>query len=291
MAAHLEKDAVTGTSTTGHEWDGIKELNTPLPKWWLQLFYITIIWSFAYFVVYPSWPLVSSYTKGVFGWSSRAAVEEDLAALRKRRGEQAAALEKASLDDIRKSPDMSRIALAQGKAAFGDNCAPCHGNGGVGGKGYPNLIDDEWIWGGKLDDIHTTITNGIRWTANNDTRLSDMVGFVKQGMLKKDEADAAIEYVRSIAKLDVAQGADLAKGKKVFADTCSSCHGDDGKGKPEVGAPDLTDAIWLFGSDRQSMTETVYNGRAGVMPAWTGRLDPVTIKALTVYVHTLGGGK
>lgn len=291
MSAHLEKDAVTGTSTTGHEWDGIKELNTPLPKWWLQVFYATIIWSFGYFIVYPSWPLVNGYLPGVFGYSSRAEVAKDLADLKVRRGAQAAALEKASLEDIRKNPDMTRIALAQGKAAFGDNCAPCHGLGGVGGNGYPNLIDDDWLWGGKLEDIHKTVTNGARWSADNDTRLGDMVGFVKQGMLKKDEADAAVEYVRSIAKLDVASGADLAKGKKVFADNCASCHGDDGKGKPEVGAPNLTDAIWLFGSDRKTMTETVYNGRSGVMPAWTGRLDPVTIKALTVYVHSLGGGK
>jgi len=291
MSAHLEKDAVTGTATTGHEWDGIKELNTPLPKWWLQVFYATIIWSFGYFIVYPSWPLINGHLPGLFGYSSRAEVVKDLADLKVRRGAQATALEKASLEDILKSPDMSRIALAQGKAAFGDNCAPCHGLGGVGGKGYPNLIDDDWLWGGKLDDIHTTLVNGARWTGNDETRLSDMVGFVKQGLLKSDEADASIEYVRSLAKLDVAQGADLAKGKKVFADNCASCHGDDGKGKQEVGAPNLTDAIWLFGSDRKSMTETVYNGRMGVMPAWGNRLDPVTIKSLTVYVHSLGGGK
>jgi cytochrome c oxidase cbb3-type subunit 3 len=291
MSAQIEKDSVTGTSTTGHEWDGIKELNTPLPKWWLQVFYATIIWSIGYFVVYPSWPTINGYLPGLFGYSSRAEVARDLEELKARRGAQAAALEKASLDDIRRTPDLARIAVAQGKAAFGDNCAPCHGAGGGGAKGYPNLIDDEWLWGGTLADIAKTITHGVRWTGDNDTRLSDMMGFVKQGLLKKDEADAAIEYVRSLANLDVDRSADLAKGKKVFAESCASCHGDDAKGKAEVGAPNLTDAIWLFGSDRASMTETVHNGRAGVMPAWGSRLDPATVKALTVYVHSLGGGK
>lgn len=291
MAQHGEKDAITGISTTGHEWDGIKELNTPLPKWWLQMFYACIIWSIGYCIVYPSWPLVSSYTTGLFGYSTRASLLQDMDDLKKKRGAQAAGLEKASLDEIRANPEMLRIALAQGKAAFGDNCTPCHGVGGVGGKGYPNLIDDDWLWGGSLAEISKTITVGARWSGHNDTRLSEMLGFVRQGMLKSDEAATVVEFVRSLAGLDVAQGADLAKGKKLFADNCASCHGDDAKGKLDVGAPNLSDAIWLFGSDRKSMLDVVSNGRAGVMPAWAGRLDPTTIKALTLYVHTLGGGK
>lgn len=291
MAANQERDAITGTATTGHEWDGIKELNTPLPRWWINVFYATILWSVGYWIVYPAWPLISSHTTGVFGYSSRADVAQELVDLKTKRGAQAAGLEKASLDDIKKSPDLSRIALAQGKAAFGDNCVPCHGVGGVGAKGYPNLVDDEWIWGGSLAEVEQTIQHGIRSTNDKDTRIGDMMAFGKQGILKKDEIEAVVDYARSLAKLDVAKTSDLAKGKELYATNCESCHGPDAKGNKDMGAPNLTDAIWLYGSDRASMIETVTNGRAGVMPAWTGRLDAVTIKSLTVYVNSLGGGK
>lgn len=292
MAAQHEKDAVTGTTTTGHEWDGIKELNTPLPRWWINVFYATIVWSIGYWIVYPAWPLVSSYTSGLFGYSSRAAVVQELNDLKVRRGEQAAALVNATLDDIRKSPEMSRIAMAQGKAAFGDNCVPCHGMGGVGAKGYPNLIDDEWLWGGTPAEIEQTIKHGVRSTTDDDTHAGEMLAFGKTGILNREEIGNVVDYVRSLAKLDQkAAPEQLAKGKELYTTNCESCHGPAGHGNKELGAPNLTDAIWLYGDDRPAMIETVTNGRAGVMPAWTGRLDPVTIKALTLYVHSLGGGK
>ncbi len=291
MAEVHERDVVTGTTTTGHEWDGIKELNTPLPKWWINMFYLTILWSIGYWIVYPAWPLVSSYTTGLFGYSSRAELAQEMADLKAKRGAQAAGLEKASLEEIQKSPELSRIALAQGKAAFGDNCVPCHGVGGAGTKGYPTLADDEWLWGGSLADIQQTIQHGIRWTPDDKTRIGDMMAFGKQGLLKKDEVDTVVEYVRSLAKLDVDPKANLAKGKELFETNCASCHGDAGKGNRDMGAPNLTDSVWLYGSDRPAMYNTVYNGRQGAMPAWAGRLDPVTIKSLTLYVHSLGGGK
>jgi cytochrome c oxidase cbb3-type subunit 3 len=288
---HSDVDRLTGTSTTGHAWDGIKELNTPLPRWWLWTFYLTIIWSVAYWVVYPAWPLLTTHTKGIIGYSSRANVAQDLADLAARRGAQAKALETASLEEIRTSPELSRIATARGKAAFGDNCAGCHGLGGAGTKGYPNLNDDDWIWGGKLDDIQKTILNGIRWSTDDATRLSVMSAFGRDGILKKEEVRAVANHVRELAGLPTEQGAELAKGKELFAGNCAACHGDAGKGNPELGAPNLTDPIWLYGSDIDSLVETIHNGRGGVMPAWTGRLDPVTIKSLTVYVHGLGGGQ
>lgn len=291
MAANMEKDAVTGTTTTGHEWDGIKELNTPLPRWWINVFYATIVWSIAYWIVYPAWPLVSGYTSGVFGYSSRADVVEELSALKAKRGEGAAALEKASLDDIRKDARLYDLAKAIGKASFGDNCVPCHGVGGVGGKGYPNLVDDEWLWGGAGAEIQQTILHGVRSTNDKDTRIGDMMAFGKQGILKKDEIEQVVDYARSLAKLETAKTFDVAKGKELYATNCESCHGADGTGNKDLGAPNLTDAIWLYGSDRATMIETVTNGRAGVMPAWAHRLDPVTIKSLTLYVHSLGGGK
>ena len=291
MAEHTKIDAVTGTATTGHDWDGISELNTPLPRWWLWTFYLTIIWAVGYWVVYPAWPLISSHTTGVFGYSSRADVAKDIAALESFRDKQAAGLKDASLEDIKAKPDLLRLAMARGKAAFGDNCVPCHNVGGAGGPGYPNLTDDEWIWGGKLADIHQTLQNGIRWDQNSDTRVGQMLAFQKSGVLKADEVASVVEYVRGLAKLDVEAGADKAKGQKIYAENCAACHGDAGKGNKDLGAPDLTDAIWLYGSTRAAMIETVANGRGGVMPAWTGRLDPVTIKSLTVYVHSLGGGQ
>jgi cytochrome c oxidase cbb3-type subunit 3 len=288
---HSDVDRLTGTSTTGHAWDGIKELNTPLPRWWLWTFYLTIIWSVAYWVVYPAWPLLTTHTKGIIGYSSRANVAQDLADLAARRGAQAKALETASLEEIRTNPELSRIATARGKAAFGDNCAGCHGLGGAGTKGYPNLNDDDWIWGGKLEDIQKTLLNGIRWSTDEATRLSVMSAFGRDGILKKEEVRAVANYVRSLSGLPTEQGAELAKGKELFAGNCAACHGDAGKGNPELGAPNLTDPISLYGSDIDSLVETIHNGRGGVMPAWTGRLDPVTIKSLTIYVHGLGGGQ
>lgn len=285
-----EIDVVTGTATTGHEWDGIKELNTPLPRWWVWVFYATVIWSVLYWIVYPAWPLVSSYTKGLFGYSSRANVAAEIAALHNLRGEKAVALANASLDEIEKNPALLAFARAQGKAAFGDNCAPCHGIGATGAKGYPNLNDDEWLWGGTLPAIYQTIQYGIR-SGHPEARENQMPAFGKDGVLTREQIVQVANYVRSLSGLPVRQGVDLAAGKKIFADNCSVCHGENGKGNQELGAPDLADRIYLRGSDEASIIDIINNGGGGVMPAWTGRLDPATLKALAVYVHTLGGGK
>ena len=286
-----ERDAITGQMTTGHEWDGVKELNTPLPRWWLNIFYATIVWSLGYFVVYPSWPMVSSHLPGVIGYSSRGEATAEIEAQRAKRAAQVADLGKVELAAINADPKLLNLALAQGKAAFGDNCAPCHGLGGAGSKGYPNLNDDEWLWGGSLDEIHTTLTNGVRVSTNPDTRISAMPAFGRDGLLKKEEVRAVANHVRRIANLPTEAGYNAVSGEKVYAENCVACHGEKGLGNKEQGAPNLTDAIWLYGSDVESIVESVTNSRAGVMPAWGGRLDPVTIKALAVYVHSLGGGK
>lgn len=294
MAEHHknEVDAVTGVSTTGHEWDGIRELNNPLPRWWLWTFYGCIVWAVLYWIAYPAWPLVSSYTYGVLGWKSRDAVQVQLADLRAQRATFADKLQAASLEQIEASPELLSFARAQGRAAFGDNCAPCHGAGAAGSKGYPNLNDDDWMWGGSLEQIQQTILHGIR-SNDPDAHVGDMLAFGRDGMLQKPEIVAVADYVRSLSDLPAPAEAksDLAKGKEVFEANCATCHGPDGKGNPELGAPNLTDGIWLYGSDRDSVIATITNGRGGIMPAWSGRLDPMTIKALTVYVHSLGGGK
>jgi cytochrome c oxidase cbb3-type subunit 3 len=286
-----EIDAVSGTATTGHVWDGIRELNTPLPRWWLWLFYATIIWSVGYWLVYPSWPLVASYTTGMLGWHSREAIDTDLAALKAQRGPMVGKLAAASLQDIVADPVLLEFARAQGRPAFAENCAPCHGSGGGGARGYPNLNDDEWIWGGKLDEIAQTIRHGIRSGDAEGRQGAAMPAFGRDGILKRADIEAVADYVRSLARLPLDAKADLAAGKKIFTDSCAVCHGDAGKGKRELGTPDLTDPIWLYGSDKATIVDGIWNGRGGVMPGWAGRLDEPTIKALAVYVHTLGGGE
>ncbi len=288
--SHPHVDDVTGTVTTGHVWDGIRELNTPLPRWWLWTFYLTIIWAVGYWVVYPSWPLVSSYTVGIFNWQSRQAIIEDLAALKVQRAAMSDRIAAASLQDVVADPALLSFATAQGRAAFADNCAPCHGAGGGGAKGYPNLNDDDWLWGGKLDEIAQTIRYGARST-DNKGRQGGMPAFGRDGILKRNQIEAAADYARSLSGLPMVPTQDLALGKQVFAETCSVCHGAEGTGNREVGAPNLKDSIWLYGSSKETVIEGLSNGRGGVMPAWAGRLDETTIKALTVYVHSLGGGE
>ncbi|TPQ49568.1 cytochrome-c oxidase, cbb3-type subunit III [Prosthecomicrobium hirschii] len=284
--AEKDIDRLSGISTTGHEWDGLKELNNPLPKWWLWTWYACIAWALVYYVLYPSWPLASSYTKGLLGYSQRQDALDKVAEGQAARAVIGKGLATAELSAIAADPKMREFAMANGKAAFGDNCAPCHGSAGVGGPGFPSLQDDDWLWGGKLSDIHQTLKVGIRST-HDETRQTQMPAFGKDGVLKKDEISTVADYVLSLS----GKGTATPAGKQLFADNCASCHGEDGKGNLELGAPNLTDAIWLYGGTKEKIVETVTNSRAGVMPTWEGRLDPVTIKSLAVYVHSLGGGK
>ncbi len=284
-------DQLSGVSTTGHEWDGLKELNNPLPRWWLWTMYITIVWAVAYMIAYPAWPLINGFTKGVLNYSSRGDVAMDLAALKATRADNINLLAKTKVEDIAKNDTLMNFVRAYSKTAFGDNCAPCHGSGGGGVKGhYPNLIDDDWLWGGKLADIEKTIRFGIR-SGHDSARAGDMPAFGRDGILKPDQVEATADYVLTLAGLPGADKASAAKGAPVFKENCANCHGEDGKGKQEFGAPNLTDAIWLYGSDRKTIVDGIVNGRGSVMPTWQGRLDEATIKALTVYVHGLGGGK
>jgi cytochrome c oxidase cbb3-type subunit 3 len=284
-------DALTGTSTTGHVWDGIRELNTPLPRWWLWLFYATIIWSIGYWIAYPAWPLLSSFTAGTLGWQSRQAVVRDLDTLKAQRGPMVGRLAAASFQEIMADPQLLELARAQGRPAFAENCAPCHGAGGGGARGYPSLVDDEWIWGGSIDDIAETIRNGVRSGAADARSGAAMPAFGRDGLLKRPEIESVADYVRSLSRLPVGAKADVAAGQKIYADNCAVCHGDDARGKRELGAPSLVDAVWLYGADRAVLVEGIWNGRGGVMPAWAGRLDETTIRSLAVYVHSLGGGE
>lgn len=282
-------DTSADVGTTGHEWDGIQELNKPLPKWWLYTFYATIIWAIGYWIVYPAWPLVSSYTKGYLGYSQREKVADDLA---QGQADKAAFRDRIAASDlatIQSDPELLNFALAGGAAAFGDNCAPCHGRGAQGFVGYPNLRDDAWLWGGSLDAIHQTIQHGIR-ADDPDTRNSQMPAFGKLGMLKPNQISDVSEYVLSLSGNEGdEEGA--ARGKEIFAVNCAACHGAEGEGNQALGAPNLSDELWLYGGDKATVVETVTNSRGGMMPAWNERLDPATIKELAIYVHSLGGGQ
>ncbi len=284
-----DRDEVTGYATTGHEWDGIRELNRPLPRWWLWVFIACIVYSIGYWIAYPAWPTWSGYTRGMLGYSQRQVVGSDMEAARAAQSKFVSAIAAKPMADIRKDPELLAFALAGGKAAFGDNCSACHGRGAEGKTGYPNLNDDDWLWGGKLEEIEYSITQGIRGTAK-DTRQNQMPRFGVDKILEPGQINDAAEFVLS-ASVGSTDAEAAARGKVLFKDQCAACHGDDAKGKLDMGAPNLTDAIWLFGSSKRDILTSIETGRGGVMPNWGGRLSPATIKQLALYVHELGGGK
>jgi cytochrome c oxidase cbb3-type subunit 3 len=290
MADKPERDDVTGFNTTGHVWDDdLKELNKPLPKWWVYVFYVTIIWSVGYWILYPAWPLISSHTEGLLGYSQRAEVRSEIQEARAAQSQFTEQIEAMELGEIRGDPELLRFAMAGGEAAFGDNCAPCHGSGGQGFTGYPNLNDDAWIWGGTLDDIHETIRYGIR-ADHPQTRISQMPRFGLDGILNDEQINDAAEYVRALGGLDHDDAA-AERGAEIYAQQCGFCHGQNGEGMTDLGAPNLTDAIWLYGSSKDAIVTSIQTGRGGMMPQFVGRLDDATIKKLAVYVHTWGGGQ
>jgi cytochrome c oxidase cbb3-type subunit III len=286
-----EIDSVTGVETTGHVWDGdLKELNKPLPRWWLYVLYATIVWAIGYWIVYPAWPTLNdTYTKGVFDYSQRAELGKEIAAAKEAQAKYFAEIAATPVGDIEKNQELLPFVMAGGAAVFGDKCGPCHGKGGGGAVGYPNLNDDDWLWGGTSEAIEHTIQVGIR-SGHGEAREMAMPRFGLDGMLKRDEITDAAQFVLSLSG-HATDTAAAGRGAKIFADNCAACHGDAGKGNQEVGAPNLTDGIWLYGGKLADIEKTIETGRGGVMPYWSGRLDPVTIKMLAAYVHSLGGGK
>lgn len=282
-----EIDQVSGVETTGHEWDGLKELNNPLPRWWLWVFYVTIVWSIGYWVVYPAWPVPAGATKGTAGWTQFSRLEKSQQDIAARQAGYIENFKAASFEQIMNDEQLYAFAIAGGAAAFKDNCATCHGTGGAGGRGYPNLNDDDWLWGGTIEDIHQTLQYGIR-SGHADTRVSMMPAFGKDGLMSREDIATVVDYVAKLPQ----QGHDLSsKGYALFQQNCASCHGPEAKGGRTFGAPNLTDGIWLYAGTRDTIYKTVYNGRSGVMPYWKGRLDDNTIRQLAVYVHSLGGGE
>ena len=288
--ANRRIDEPTGTPTVGHEWDGIEELDTPMPRWWLWTLYLTIIWGVAYVILYPAWPLIEKGTHGVLGWTSRGQLAEEMASETERKAPILAALAQVPIERLPEDSVRMRAAIAGGAAAFKVNCVQCHGSGAAGSAGYPNLNDDDWLWGGDLKAIHFTIEHGARNPDVATTRSSQMPAFGRDAMLQPAQIEDLVSYVRFISRQQPAT-AEARRGAGLFAQNCAACHGPGGKGDRQFGAPNLTDSIWLFGGDADAIRTTINTGRSGVMPHWGGRLDPATIKMLAAYVHSLGGGE
>lgn len=286
--ASIEKDTVSGQMTTGHEWDGIKELNTPLPKWWVYVFWACVVWAIGYWVAMPAWPTATGYTTGMLNYSSRANLDAEMADQKKLRAKFTDKLAAISVEDIAKDKDLRNFAMAGGKIAFGENCSACHGAGGTGVAGaYPRLADDEWIWGGTMADIQQTIAYGVRNT-NSNSRQSEMPKFGADALLTAEQISQVADYVVSLAKKAPAAG---SAGEAIFNEQCTACHAEGGVGNKEVGAPALNNDLWLYKGGKDGVVAQVSKPQHGSMPAWTERLDAATIKMLTVYVHSLGGGK
>lgn len=290
MSEKKRIDQPTGIETVGHEWDGIEELNTPLPRWWLWTFYATIAFAIGYCVVYPTLPRANGAPGGVSNWSSRAQLQRDINAQEKALHGVYVAFAATDISKLQAQPALMQQAVAGGAAAFKVHCVQCHGSGATGSKGFPNLNDDDWLWGGDLATIEKTISDGIRQPAHDATRFSQMPAFGRDGVLAPAQINDVASYVRLISHQ---QGltASAKRGQALFEANCAVCHGPAGKGMREFGAPNLTDGIWLYGGDRETIVQTITNSRFGVMPAWGARLDKATVRMLAAYVHSLGGGE
>ncbi len=285
-----EIDEISGVTTTGHEWDGIKELNNPLPRWWVWTFYATILFSIGYMIYYPSIPLIEGSTMGLSGVTNRSILKQEMAAADEAKRSSLDRIESLSLVEIQQDTDLNRFAVAGGASAFKVYCSQCHGSGAQGGPGYPNLNDDDWLWGGDLENILYSIRHGIRNEESDDARISQMPAFGVDEILEAEEIAQVTEYVLQLSGQD--HDAALARaGSTVYEDNCAACHQENGTGDREQGAPNLADAVSLYGNTRETIAAQIVQPRHGVMPPWEGRLSDATLKQLSLFVHSRGGGE
>lgn len=287
MSKQTKKSEV---ETTGHSWDGIEEYNNPLPRWWLWTFYACIVWGIGYTIAYPAWPGLKDATAGVLGFSTRAEVAADIQSFEDANAAVKAELAAADLTALAPGSDVHSFAVNAGRSLFLNNCSQCHGSGANGAVGYPSLLDNDWLWGGDIENIAYTVRHGVRNTDDDEARYSEMPAFGRDELLEPEQIEQVVQHVLSISGQDFDHVA-AAEGSVVFEENCAACHMEDGTGMVEMGAPNLTDAIWLYGGSAEAITETVTNARFGVMPAWGLRLDDAEVNALAVYVHQLGGGE
>lgn len=289
MPTKIEKDVISGQQTTGHEWDGIAELNTPLPKWWVYVFAATVVFAVGYFIMYPSIPYGPGYFHGLLDYSSRDRAMTQWKEMQARHGDAMAEIGGKAFAEIKRDPQLMEVALTAGRVTFANNCQPCHGQSGEGRIGYPALGDDVWLWGGKLEDIQQTVTYGVR-SGHSKARVSEMPAFGALGMLKPEQIEQVADYVMTLFGKPI-EGRDTSAGAKLYAENCAVCHGAKGEGNRMIGAPPLASRVHLYEGDKASVVAQETQPRLGVMPNWNERLDPATIKAVTLYVHSLGGGE
>lgn len=273
-------------TTTGHDWDGIQEYNVPAPRWWLIVWILCIVWSIGYWFFYPTWPTPSGNSRGSLGWTQQSQLDESQQEIIERKNIYLKKFNKSSFKQIQNNPELMEFALRGGRAAFKENCAGCHGTDAAGAKGFPNLNDDDWLWGGKVSDIYKTLLYGIR-SGHDKARFSQMPSFGLDEVLTRQDIKDVAEYVLSLSD----RAKYNKKGEKIFKANCVACHGYNAKGNKNLGAPNLTDHIWLYGDDKSDLFYTIFYSRAGVMPYWKDRLDDSTIRQLSLYVHSLGGGE
>ncbi len=308
--AKTDSSRPSAVQTTGHAWDGdLQEYNNPLPRWWVWSFHLTWIFSLVYWVLYPAWPIGDSYTRGTktvtvesngeevsIPWNTRSLLMSELqssaSAVQQREFMEKVAA--ADFEAITQDPEMMAFTRSVAKGLFGDNCAACHGRGGQGVAAmYPNLADDDWLWGGSMEAIHETLVQG---------RNGYMPAYAET--LTEDELDAVTEYVMTLSGMvESSENAEL--GREIFQGQkggCHYCHTTEGTGLQSMGAANLTDEIWtvvdLSAHDtvedkKKVIAALIYGGVMGnrVMPGWENRLTDTDIKLLTVYVHQLGGGE
>jgi cytochrome c oxidase cbb3-type subunit III len=286
-----ERDSHSGYMTTGHEWNGITELNTPVSRIVLFFLIAHTIFSVGYTILMPAWPYGSGYTKGILGVDQRQEVDESLRlAAESRKGWEAQVAEK-EIAEIQSDDALMMNVRQAGATLFGDNCAACHGLSATGGPGYPSLRDEAWLWGGAAEAVAETIRVGINST-HDDARSSEMLAFGRDQILQRSEIQDVVSYVRSLSDQDAAAKPapdSVTAGKEIFAEHCVDCHGATAKGSIETGAPDLTDGFWIYGGDRDAIYRTVSDGRQGQMPGWEDRLSDLRRKVLTLYVLDLAG--
>lgn len=285
-----ERDPATGRETTGHEWNGIKELDTPVPRGVLMFLIVTHLWAIAWWFFVPAWPLGTTYTKGFLGVDQQTTVEARVVEGQRVRAPWTIRLETEPYDVIMADEALMQTVRHTGRQLFGDNCAACHGRDGKGGSNYPDLTDNDWLWGGGPDLIEQTMRVGIN-AAHPDSRIGQMPAFGRDEMLDRNQVRSVAAYVYSLTNPDYSTPQNLDRvtaGREVFVTTCASCHGENAEGNREVGAPNLTDAYWVYGGSLDTIIGSVHGGRQGHMPTWDERLTTAEIRTLALFVHDLG---
>jgi len=280
-----DRDHFTGYLTTGHEWSGIKELNTPVPRAVYFFLAAAFLFSVGYWVLMPAWPLGATYTKGLLGIDQRNVVAASLKDAAMDRESWTRKIASEDYAAVQADPVLMATVRETGHELFGDNCAACHGANATGGPGFPNLTTSSWLWGGKPEDIFTTIRVGIN-SAHKDSRTSQMPAFGRDQMLPRGDILKVASYVYSLSNPPSKQvdPKNVEAGKAIFAANCVSCHGENAKGNPELGAPNLTDKFWIYGGSLETIDTTIWGGRQGHMPTWEDRLSELDRKILTLYL-------